>query len=58
VRYDDSQESQDEFGALELDLNDPELLAALGDDPLSYDVNEVKKKDVRVSQVSIDIRIY
>jgi hypothetical protein len=27
----ESQESQDEFGPLELDFNDPELLIALGE---------------------------
>jgi hypothetical protein len=48
----ESQESQDEYGALELDLDDPELLAALGDSPTSPEAIEIKGKDARVAQVS------
>jgi len=48
---DENQESQDEYGALELDLNDPELLAALGDEPPSHEVIVMKEKDARVSRV-------
>jgi hypothetical protein len=47
-----TEDSQDEYGALDLDMNDPELLAALGEPMLANHVNENKAKDVLVSTVS------
>ncbi|TBU23731.1 Mus7/MMS22 family-domain-containing protein [Dichomitus squalens] len=46
---DDSQESQDDYGQFDLDLDDPELLAALGEDaagPSGYKENKEKEQIV------------
>ena len=50
-RAEDSQESQEDYGTFDLDLNDPELQAALGDDMESSIANQNKVKDGLVSQV-------
>ncbi|EGO22248.1 hypothetical protein SERLADRAFT_472803, partial [Serpula lacrymans var. lacrymans S7.9] len=47
----ESQESQDEYGQLLWDLDDPELLAALGDDTGSSLVADVKVKEETVCKV-------
>jgi hypothetical protein len=51
VAAQENQESQDDYGAFDLDLDDPELQAALGDNVDSS--NENKAKDELVSQVSL-----
>ncbi|KAI0357556.1 hypothetical protein OH77DRAFT_1510566 [Trametes cingulata] len=52
----DSQESQYDYEQFELDLDDPELLAALGEDPAASAQSENKEKDKRVCQ-TIDAHI-
>jgi hypothetical protein len=47
----DSQESQEDYGAFDLDLDDPELQAALGDNGEST-AHQNKAKDELVGQVS------
>ena len=45
----DSQESQDDYGQFDIDLDDPELLAALGEDaarPSEYKENKEKEQIV------------
>ena len=49
----ESQESQEDYGAFDLDLNDPELQAALGDDVESSVANQNKAKDELVWQVGL-----
>ena len=45
------QESQEDYGAFDLDLDDPELQAALGDDGESSVANQNRAKDELVCQV-------
>jgi len=47
----DLQESQDEYGVFELDLEDPDLLAAL-EEPQSADIHESRVYHALVSSVS------
>ena len=49
----DNQESQDDYGTFELDLNDPELLAALSDVVESPLAHEWKAKDRLVCDVRL-----
>jgi hypothetical protein len=48
----DKQDSQDNYGLLELDLDDAELLAALGEDQFSSRAIDNKSKDERVCKVN------
>lgn len=48
----DSQESQDDYGAFDLDLDDPELLAALGNEEHSI-VQDNKLNEELVCDVSL-----
>ena len=45
VTVEDSQDSQDDYGQFDIDLDDPELLAALGEDAGPSDYKENKEKD-------------
>ncbi|KAI0373643.1 hypothetical protein BV20DRAFT_1111197 [Pilatotrama ljubarskyi] len=56
VIAEDSQESQYDYDQFELDLDDPELLAALGEDPAASVQSQNKEKDKRVCQ-TIDAHI-
>jgi len=47
----DSQESQDYFGMFDLDLDDPDLQAVLGDGAESPGVKEVARKDKLLAEV-------
>ena len=47
----DSQESQDYFGMFDIDLDDPDLQAALGDEPESPEAKEVARKDKLLAEV-------
>jgi hypothetical protein len=47
----ENQESQEEYGAFDLDLDDPELQAALGDNVESSLAKQNKDKDEQVWQV-------
>ncbi|KAG1746777.1 Mus7/MMS22 family-domain-containing protein, partial [Suillus paluster] len=47
----DTQESQDEYDKFFLDLNDPEILAALGDEPAQTSGMELKQKEEAVCKV-------
>ena len=47
----DSQESQDYFGMFDIDLDDPDLQAALGDEAESPEVKEVYRKDKLLAEV-------
>ena len=47
----DSQESQDYFGMFDIDLDDPDLQAALGDEPKSPEAKEVARKDKLLAEV-------
>ncbi|KAG1907648.1 Mus7/MMS22 family-domain-containing protein, partial [Suillus fuscotomentosus] len=47
----DNQESQDEYDKFFIDLNDPEILAALGDEPAQTSGMEWKKKEEAVCKV-------
>lgn len=47
----DSQESQDYFGMFDIDLNDPDLQAALGDGPESPEAKEAHRKDKLLAEV-------
>jgi len=47
----DSQESQDYFGMFDIDLDDPDLQAALGDEAESPEAKEVARKDKLLAEV-------
>jgi len=47
----DSQESQDYFGMFDIDLGDPDLQAALGDETESPEAKEVARKDKLLAEV-------
>ncbi|KAG2355797.1 methyl methanesulfonate-sensitivity protein 22 [Suillus spraguei] len=47
----DNQESQDEYDKFFIDLNDPEILAALGDEPAQTSGMEWKQKEEAVCKV-------
>ncbi|KAF9646529.1 hypothetical protein BDM02DRAFT_3171519 [Thelephora ganbajun] len=47
----DSQESQDYFGMFDIDLNDPDLQAVLGDEVESPEAKEVVRKDKLLGEV-------
>ena len=47
----DSQESQDYFGMFDIDLDDPDLQAALGDESESPEAKEVARKDKLLAEV-------
>ena len=47
----DSQESQDYFGMFDLDLDDPDLQAALGDESESPEAKEVGRKERLLAEV-------
>ncbi|KAG1734801.1 Mus7/MMS22 family-domain-containing protein [Suillus lakei] len=47
----DNQESQDEYDKFFIDLNDPEILAALGDEPAQTSGMEGKRKEEAVCKV-------
>ena len=47
----DSQESQDYFGMFDIDLGDPDLQAALGDETESPEAKEVARKDKLLADV-------
>ena len=47
----DSQESQDYFGMFDIDLDDPDLQAALGDEAESPEAKEVHRKDKLLAEV-------
>ncbi|KAG2068935.1 hypothetical protein BDR04DRAFT_1157335 [Suillus decipiens] len=47
----DNQESQDEYDKFFIDLNDPEILAALGDEPAQTSGMEWKRKEEAVCKV-------
>jgi len=49
----DSQESQDEYDKFFIDLNDPEILAALGDEPAQASGMEWKRKEEAVYKVGL-----
>jgi len=51
----DSQESQDEYDKFFIDLNDPVILAALGDEPAQTSGMEWKGKEEAVCKVSLVI---
>jgi hypothetical protein len=51
----ESQESQDEYDKFFIDLNDPEILAALGDEPAQASGLEWKGKEDAVCKVSLII---
>lgn len=51
----DNQESQDEYGMLDLDLDDPELLAALGEEPQDLQATDNKVKEARVCKVRFSL---
>ncbi|PIL22731.1 hypothetical protein GSI_15424 [Ganoderma sinense ZZ0214-1] len=50
VAVEDSQDSQDDYGQFDIDLDDPELLAALGEDAGPSDYKENKDKDKLVCE--------
>lgn len=52
ARTETSQESQDEYGQLELDLDDPDLLAALGDEGDNSLAKANAAKDEQVCKAS------
>jgi hypothetical protein len=52
-RDQESQESQEDYGAFDLDMDDPELQAALGDDVESSLAKHNKAKDGQVWQVCL-----
>ncbi|PCH39845.1 hypothetical protein WOLCODRAFT_142800 [Wolfiporia cocos MD-104 SS10] len=47
----ESQESQDDYGLFDLDMDDPELLAALGEADKSHTLQENKRKDEIVCEI-------
>lgn len=47
----DSQESQDYFGMFDIDLDDPDLQAALGDESESPEAKDVARKDKLLAEV-------
>ena len=47
----DSQESQDYFGMFDIDLNDPDLQAVLGDESESPEAKEIVRKDKLLAEV-------
>ncbi len=47
----ESQESQDEYGMFDLDMNDPDLLAALGENSPPTATYDFKPKDQALSKV-------
>ncbi|KAG2110321.1 Mus7/MMS22 family-domain-containing protein [Suillus discolor] len=47
----DNQESQDEYDKFFIDLNDPEILAALGDEPAQTSGMEWKRKEEAVCKI-------
>ena len=47
----DSQESQDYFGMFDIDLDDPDLQAALGDEAESPEAKEAYRKDKLLAEV-------
>ena len=47
----DSQESQDYFGMFDIDLDDPDLQAALGDEAESPEAKEASRKDKLLAEV-------
>jgi hypothetical protein len=49
----DNQESQDEYDKPFIDLNDPEILAALGDEPAQTSGMEWKRKEEAVCKVAL-----
>jgi hypothetical protein len=49
----DNQESQDEYDKFFIDLNDPEILAALGNEPAQASGTEWKGKEEAVCKVSL-----
>ncbi|KAG2150243.1 Mus7/MMS22 family-domain-containing protein [Suillus bovinus] len=49
----DNQESQDEYDKFFIDLNDPEILAALGDEPAQTSGMEWKRKEEAVCKVAL-----
>lgn len=53
----ESQESQEDYGDFDLNLDDPELLAALGDPSQSIAAQENKTKDKAVAEVSSVVRM-
>lgn len=51
----ESQESQDEYGAFDLDLDDPELQVALGDDGQFCFAKENKANDELICKVMLPL---
>ena len=51
IATEDSQESQDYFGMFDIDLDDPDLQAALGDEAESPEAKEVARKDKLLAEV-------
>lgn len=51
VATEDSQESQDYFGMFDIDLDDPDLQAALGDEGGSLETKEANRKDKLLAEV-------
>ena len=51
IAAEDSQESQDYFGMFDLDLDDPDLQAALGDEAEPPEVKEASRKDKSLAEV-------
>ena len=49
----ETQESQDEYGAFDIDINDPDLIAALDNGGDAQPADENKAKDVKIAEVSI-----
>lgn len=48
----ETQESQDEYGPFDIDINDPDLIAALDNGGENPAVDENKSNDVKVAEVS------
>lgn len=49
----DNQESQDEYDKFFMDLNDPAILAAFGDEPAQATGTELKEKEEAVCKVGL-----
>lgn len=50
-----NQESQDEYGGFDLDINDPALIAALGED-LPNNLNDLRNQDEELCKVNSSIK--
>ena len=49
----ETQESQDEYGAFDIDINDPDLIAALDNGGEAQSADENKAKDAKIAEVSM-----